>query len=81
MANFFEQFDTAKEKEPSENFFAQFEKQPEETSNPLKGTAARAFELGASGVEAYSRVAKPFGVLDEAINKATPFLGMLNMAV
>ena len=80
MANFFEQFDTAKEKEPSENFFAQFEKQPEETSNPLKGTAARAVELGASGVEAYSRVAKPFGVIDEAINKATPFLGMLNMA-
>jgi hypothetical protein len=29
MANFFEQFDTAKEKEPSENFFAQFDKQPE----------------------------------------------------
>ena len=48
MANFFEQFDTAKEKEPSENFFARFEKQPEETSNPLKGTAARAVELGAS---------------------------------
>ena len=87
MANFFEQFETAKEKEPSENFFAQFEKQsekkkaePEETSNPLKGTAARAVELGASGVEAYSRVAKPFGVIDEALNKATPFLGMLNMA-
>lgn len=87
MANFFEQFETAKEKEPSENFFAQFEKrsekkkaEPEETSNPLKGSAARAVELGASGVEAYSRVAKPFGVIDEAINKATPFLGMLNMA-
>jgi hypothetical protein len=29
MANFFEQFDTAKEKEPSDNFFAQFDKQPE----------------------------------------------------
>ena len=29
MANFFEQFETAKEKEPSENFFAQFEKQSE----------------------------------------------------
>ena len=29
MANFFEQFHTAKEKEPSENFFAQFDKQPE----------------------------------------------------
>ena len=80
MANFFEQFDTAKKKEPSENFFAKFDKQPEETSNPLKGSAARAVELGASGVEAYSRVAKPFGVIDEALNKATPFLGMLNMA-
>jgi hypothetical protein len=87
MANFFDQFDTAKEKEPSGNFFDQFDEpakkkkaEPEETSNPLKGTAARAVELGASGVEAYSRVAKPFGVIDEAINKATPFLGMLNMA-
>jgi hypothetical protein len=87
MANFFDQFDTAKEKEPSGNFFDQFDKpagkkkaESEETSNPLKGTAARAVELGASGVEAYSRVAKPFGIIDEAINKATPFLGMLNMA-
>ena len=87
MANFFDQFDTAKEKEPSGNFFDQFDKpagkkkaEPEETSNPLKGTAARAVELGASGVEAYSRVAKPFGVIDEAINKAAPFLGMLNIA-
>jgi len=87
MANFFDQFDTAKEKEPSGNFFDQFDKpagkkkaEPEETSNPLKGTAARAVELGASGVEAYSRVAKPFGIIDEALNKATPFLGMLNMA-
>ena len=70
MANFFDQFDTAKEKEPSGNFFDQFDKpagkkkaEPEETSNPLKGTAARAVELGASGVEAYSRVAKPFGII------------------
>ena len=29
MANFFDQFDTAKEKEPSGNFFDQFDKQPE----------------------------------------------------
>jgi len=49
MANFFEQFDTAKEKEPSGNFFAQFDKAPSKKKEAEEGFLTGAGKSIASG--------------------------------
>lgn len=55
--------------------------QPQEvkTRNPFKQVIPRSQEVVGNLAEGYTRVAKPFGVIDQTISKASPFLGSLNL--